>query len=118
MSAYLIGNGQMIELRGETGITPPEPKARFKAGETVKVRRLKHLLHLPEIGAVAAVVPIGYSPDWAWADLHKKPRPPMAQVGRRIVQYIVAFEGDTRPHLLSEKALKPSGLPPADIQIT
>lgn len=113
--AWLIGNGQMVRLQGETGPTPPEPKALHKRNDVVRVRRLKHLRHLPEFGAVAAVVPIGYSPDWAWADLKGEPRPLMAEVGARYVQYIVAFEGDGKPHLLREKYLIATDLPAAEI---
>lgn len=115
--AWLIGNGQVVRLRGEIGPTPPEPRALFKVNDVIKVRRLKHLRGLPEFGAIAAVVPIGYSPDWAWADLKGQPRPLMAEVGRRYVQYIVAFEGNLAPHLLREKYIVATDQPPAEIKV-
>jgi hypothetical protein len=113
---WLIGNGEMVRIEGQRGITPDCPEALFKINDTVRVRRLKHLKDLPEIGAVAAVVPPGFSPDWAWADLCGRPRPLMHQVPSRHISYIVAFEGDRKPHLLREKYLRVSDLPPAEIK--
>ena len=40
----------------------------------------------------------------------------MAQVGTKAISYIIAFEGDRKPHLLREKYLRPSNLPPAVIE--
>jgi len=115
--AFIIGpNGQFMSLEGPRGTTPECPEALFKINETVKVRRLKHLRGLPEIGAVVAVVPPGFSPDHAWDDLCKRPRRLLAQVGARHITYLVAFEGDQTPHLLREKYLKATDLPPAEVR--
>jgi hypothetical protein len=113
--AYLIGNGQITRLEGQCGTTPECPEAKFKRCDVVRVRRLKHLKHLPERGAVVAVIPPGFSPDWAWADTLGKPRPLMCQVGARTVTCIVAFEGDPKPHLLRETYLLPTDEPAAEI---
>jgi hypothetical protein len=113
--AWLIGDGQVTRIEGPRGTTPECPEALFRKGDVVRVRRLSHLKHLPEIGAVASVIPPGFSPDWAWADLCGRPRPLMHQVPSKHISYIVAFENDRRPHLLREKYLRPSGLPPTEI---
>jgi hypothetical protein len=113
--AWLIGNGQILKLEGERGVTPECPEALFKVRDVVRVRRLKHLRHLPAIGAVCAVIPPGFSPDWALDDLWGRPRRLMHAVGARTITYIVAFEGDRRPHLLREKYLRKSDSPPAEI---
>lgn len=105
---FLIGNGQVAQLQGPIGVTPPCPEALFKPKDVVKIRRLKHLRELPEIAVVVGVVPPNFSPDWAWADLLKKPRPFMCQVGRRGVEYFLGFE-DGRIMLLREKSLKATG---------
>lgn len=97
------------------GETPPCPAAKFSVGDVVKVRRLKHLLHLSTIGAIAAVVPPGFPPEYAWADATKRPRPLMITRPFRSVSYIVGFEGDTRPFLLRERDLLPSGHSRAEI---
>ena len=115
--AFIIGNGQITRIEGERGTTPPCPEAVFKVNDVVRVRRLNHLKHLPELGAIAAVIPPGFSPDWAWADLCGRPRPLLAQVGTKHVSYIVGFEGDPRPHLLREKYLRPSREAPAEIRM-
>jgi hypothetical protein len=113
--AFLIGNGQITKLEGLLGTTPECPEAKFKRLDVVRVRRLKHLKHLPDKGAVVTVIPPHFSPDWAWADTLGKPRPLMCQVGARVVTYIVAFEGDPKPHLLREAYLAPTNEPPAEI---
>jgi hypothetical protein len=115
-SVFLIGNGEITRIEGSRGVTPECPEALFKLRETIRVRRLSHLRHLPEIGAVVAIVPPGFSPDWAWADLCGRPRPLMHQVPSRHISYIVAFENDKTPHLLREKYLRKSDLPPADVR--
>jgi hypothetical protein len=115
--AFIIGNGEMLRIEGERGATPPCPDALFKINQTVRIRRLNHLKHLPELGIVAAVVPPDFSPDWAWADLCGRPRPLLAQVGTRHISYIIAFEGDGRPLLLREKYLRPSNEPPGEVLI-
>ena len=112
---FLIGRGQVLRIEGPRGTTPTAPTAKFKVRDVVKVRRLKHLRGLPEIGAIVTVIPPNFSPDWAWADTLGKPRPIMAQVGKRYVTYIVAFEGDAKPHLLREQYLLPTDEPPAEI---
>jgi hypothetical protein len=118
VSVFILGpKGQMAELIGPVGTTPPAPTAKFKVNDVVRVRRLKHLLGLPEIAVVVAVVPPGFSPDWAWADLFQKPRPLMCQVGARVVKYIVAFEGDTKPNVIREAWLLPTNEPPANVHI-
>ena len=115
--AFLFGpGGQMQEITGPIGTTPPCPEALFKYGDVVRVRRLSYLRHLPEHGAVVAIIPPHFSPDWAWADLCGRPRPLMHQVGARVVSYLVAFEGDRTPHLLREKYLRASDQPPAEIK--
>ncbi len=113
--AFLIGNGQLTKLEGQRGTTPECPEAKFQKAGVVRVRRLAHLKHLPERGAVVAVVPPGFSPDHAWDDLCGRPRRLMHQVPARIVRYIVAFEGDQTPHLLRERDLLPTDEPPAEI---
>jgi hypothetical protein len=106
--AFLIGNGQITRLQGVIGETPPCPEAKFKPRDVVKIRRLKHLRHLPEIAVVVCVVPPGFSPDWAWADLHKRPRPLMHQVPARQIKYFVGMEnGETM--LIREQWLKATG---------
>lgn len=40
----------------------------------------------------------------------------MCRVPARTVYYIVAFEGDTRPHLMRERDLMATDDPPAEIQ--
>jgi hypothetical protein len=114
---FLIGNGQVTALTGQRGTTPECPEALFKPRDVVRIRRLKHLRHLPALGAIAAVVPPGFSPDWAWDDLCKRPRRLMCQVPKRVVTYIVAFEGDGVPAILRESSLLPTNEPPAEIAI-
>lgn len=113
---FLIGpGGQFLELRGPTGVTPDCPEALFQKNAVVRVRRLEHLKHLPELGAVVAVVPPGFSPDWAWDDLCGRPRRLLHQVPTNKVQYIVAFEGDQTPHLMRERDLVATKEPPAEV---
>ena len=83
----------------------PHPGAKFPDDSLVKVRRLKHLRHLPEIGAVVACVPAGVSPSYVWADRQGKPRPLMVQVECRTTAYLIAFEGDLSPHVIKERDL-------------
>lgn len=114
--AYLIGpKGQLTKLTGPRGVTPECPEAKHRVNDVVRIRRLKHLSHLPERGAVVAVVPPGFSPDWAWDDVCKRPRRLMYQAPARAVKYIVAFEGDAAPHLLKETYLLATDEPPAEI---
>lgn len=114
--AFLIGpRGQISKLTGPRGETPPCPEAKFQRGFVVRVRRLKHLRRLPGFGAVAAVVPPGFSSDWAWDDLCGKPRRLMCQVPARGVRYIVAFDNDPVPHLIRERDLLPSNEAPVEI---
>jgi hypothetical protein len=112
---FLIGNGMVTVLEGERGVTPECPEAKFQRNAVVRIRRLKHLRRLPEKGAIAAVVPPGFSPDHAWDDLRGLPRRLMHQVAARKVTYIVAFEGDPKPHLMHEADLLPTSDPPAEI---
>lgn len=115
-AVFLIGpHGQISKLTGPRGETPPCPSAKFQRGFVVRVRRLKHLKHLPERGAVAAVVPPGFSSDWALDDLCGKPRRLMHQVPVRDVRYIVVFDNDPVPHLIRERDLLPSNEAPVEI---
>ena len=115
--AFLIGNGQITRIEGPRGTTPECPEAKFKKRDVVRVRRLKHLNHLPEMGAVVAVVPPGFSPDHAWDDLHGRPRRLMYQAPSRHIMYILAFANGTAPNLLREAYLLPTNEPPADIRL-
>jgi hypothetical protein len=116
--AFLLhSNGQMTRLEGQRGTTPPCPEARHQAEDVVRIRRRKHLRHLPEIGAVVVVIPPGFSPDWAMDDLWSKPRRLMCQVGARDVTYFIGFEGDRRPHLMHERDLLPTGEKAAAVQL-
>jgi hypothetical protein len=117
-TVLLLGpGGQMTRLEGPRGTTPECPVAKFKKGDVVRIRRLKHLRDLPDIAAVAVVIPPNFSPDWAMADLRGKPRPLMAQVGSKAITYIVGFDGNPTPYLIKEKYLLPSGEPPVEIKI-
>jgi hypothetical protein len=117
-TVLLIGPpGTLTVLQGPRGTTPPCPEALFKKNDVVRLRKRKHLAHLPTIAAVAVVIPPGFSPDWAMADLHGKPRPLMCQVGSRSITYIVGFEDNKTPYLLKERDLLPSGLPAAEIAV-
>jgi hypothetical protein len=89
-----------IAIRARDGTTPNAPGAKFKTGDVV------------------TVIPLGFSPDWAWADTLGNPRPLMCQVGARHVTYIVAFEGDPRPTLLREKYLLPTREPSAEMRLS
>jgi hypothetical protein len=106
---FLIGNGTVTRLVGQVGTTPACPQAKFTAGDVVRLRKL-HWLG-PEggqTGVVATVVPPGFSPDWAWADLRKEPRPLMCQVGARVVSYILALESG-KALLIKERYLIGTG---------
>lgn len=109
--------GQVSTLQGPRGTTPPCPEALFKKNDVVHLRKRKHFAHLPKIAAIAAVVPPGFSPDWALADLRGAPRPLMCQVGSRHVTYIVGFEGNRTPYLFKERDLLPSGMSAAVVVI-
>lgn len=97
------------------GETPPCPEAAYKRGDVVRVRRAKALAAFPPEAVVAAVIPPGFSPDWALADLLGEPRPALAQVGARVVTYILVNEGDPKPYLARERDLLPSEKPPVEI---
>ena len=108
--AFIFGpNGRMEQIIGPRGTTPECSEAKFKRGDVVRIRRLKHLKHLPERAVVFVAIPPGFSPDWAMADLRKEPRPLMCQVGARVVTYIVGFEDNPRPWLFKERYLLPTG---------
>ena len=106
-----MSNPILMVEHGGYGATPECPQALFKPGDVVKVRRLKFLKHLPEIAAVAIVVPPGFPAEYALADAKGGPRPLMITRTRRYVQYIVAFDGDQTPYLIREKFMKPSDEP-------
>ena len=108
MSAYLIGNGQITRLEGPRGETPPCPEAKWQKGDVVEARKLRGLRIAGQRGAVAAVVPPGFSPDWAFADLKGEPRPFMHQVPLRVVSYILAMEGGGAA-LVRERYLRGTG---------
>jgi hypothetical protein len=118
-SAFLIGNGLVTTITGARGTTPECVGAKFARGQVVRVRRLKHLRSLPELGVVAVAISPGFSPDWAWDDLRGLPRRLMAQVGSRVITYLVAFEGDDCPHILRESSLLPApGHATAEVSFT
>lgn len=106
----------LVNPVGERGVTPACPEAQFKAGDVVRVRRLKHLRHLPERAAVAIVVPPGFSPDHAMADAKGEGRPLMHAVPARTVTYIVAFDNNPVPHLLRERDLEATTEPPVEVR--
>jgi hypothetical protein len=113
--AFLIGGGQIHRLIGQHGETPSCPQAKFKRGDIVKVRNTKFLSHFPREAVVAVAIPPKFSPDHALADLVGEPRPLMAQVGSRLVTYILVRENDPRPYIARERDLLPSGKPPVEI---
>lgn len=88
------------------GETPECENARFARGDVVRVRRQKHLMHIPEELVVLVAVPPGFSPDWALADLTEKPRPALARVGSRSISYILCEQEGKRPVLLKESHLR------------
>lgn len=118
-TAYLIGppGTPVMILQGERGTTPPCPEGKFKKNDMVRLRNRRHFSKLPKIAAIAAVIPPGFSPDWALADLRGEPRPLLHQVGSRQITYLVGFEGNRTPYLFKERDLLPSDLPPAEIHI-
>jgi len=91
------------------GETPLEPSAKFKLGDMVRVRGGRQ-------GAVACVIPKGFPPEWAMADLQKKPRPLVTTKPKAGVSYIVGFENDRRPYLYEERTLRPGKGPPAVVK--
>ena len=107
---FIIGpSGQMNKLVGTIGVTPECPKAMFRKLDVVRLRRRKHLSGFPPVAAIVAVVPPGFSPDWAMDDLWGEPRRLMHRVGALKITYIVAFEGNPVPYLLHERDLLPTG---------
>ena len=114
--AFLIGpGGQISQIIGERGETPPCPDAQFQRGAVVRVKNRKGIAHFPREAVVLAVVPPGFPPDWALADLVGDTRPVMHQVGKPIVQYILGTEESRTPYLISDRDLIPSGKPPVTI---
>lgn len=105
---FLLGRNGVTKIEGPRGETPACPEAKWQKGDVVEVRKLRGLMSGGERGAVAAVIPPGFSPDWAWADLHGRPRPLMHQVPHRVVSYILAMEGG-RAILFKERYLKATG---------
>jgi len=110
-------NKGMLHLQGPRGTTPGCPEAKFKRGDVVRVRRKKHLMHLPDRAAIVTVIPPGFSPDWAMADLRGEPRPLLHAVGRSMITYIVGFDGNPKPYLLKERDLLPSNEAPVEIVV-
>lgn len=113
--AFLIGAGKIHQIIGERGETPPCPKAQFKRGDVVKVRRNQAVGHFPPELIVLVAVPPGFSPDDALADLVGEPRPLMKRVGRHIVTYILCQEGNSKVYCCRESDLLPSGKGPVKI---
>lgn len=113
--AFLIGGGHIQRILGPRGETPPCPAAKFKRGDVVIVRSLRALEHFPREAIVAVAIPPGFSPDHALADLVGEPRPLLAQVGSRVITYILVRENDTKPYLVRERDLLPSGKEPVEI---
>jgi hypothetical protein len=113
--AFLIGGGKVHRIVGERGETPPCPAARFKRGDVVRVRRNQRVGHFPAELIVLVAIPPGFSPDDALADLVGEPRPPMKQVGRRAVTYILCRDGDPKPYHCREGDLLPSDKEPVKI---
>lgn len=112
---FLIGGGQIHRLVGQRGETPPCPEAKFKRGDVVRVRRNREAGHFPAKMIVLAVVPPGFSPDDAMADLLGEPRPLMKQVERRSITYIVYDEDSGKHGYLAERNLLPSDDPAVEI---
>lgn len=114
--AFLIGGGQVHRLIGQRGETPSCPNAKFQRGDIVRRRNLRSMAHLPNGEfIVATAVPPGFSADYALADLVGEPRPLTAQVGARTITYILVREGDSKPYLLRETQILPSGKAPIEI---
>lgn len=103
--AAIIGSHGMQRLHGQTVPYVPTPDAKFPDNSIVRVRRLKHLRHLPEVAAVVCCVPAGVSPDHVWADYRGVERPFMCQVPARVTMYLIAFEGRPAPQLIRESEL-------------
>lgn len=112
---FILGGGIVQVLHRCRGKTPACPDAKFKSGDVVRVRNLKHLKGFPREAVVAVAVPPGFSPDDALADLVGVPRPMMTSVGSRVINYILINDGDTKPYLVKERDLMPSGKPPIEI---
>lgn len=113
--AFLIGNGQVHELHGERGKTPPCPNAKFKRGDVVKIARRKELGLFPSELIVLVAIPPGFSPDDALCDLLNEPRAFMKRKGKRAITYLLCQEGDTTPYWCREKYLSASGKEPVEI---
>lgn len=96
--------------------TTPNCVSKFKVGDVVRVRRLKHLRHLDDRAAIAIVVPTGFPPEYALADEKGRPRPLIITKPLRSVSYIVAFSDNPSPHHLRESDLLPSNEEPVPIQ--
>lgn len=108
--AWIFGHGgKMTKIEAQRGETPACPEARFQRGDIVKVMRNKSVGHFPAECAVVAVIPTGFSPDWAPADLFGKPRPLMCSVGVPEISYLLAADGDPTPYVVTDKNLLPSG---------
>lgn len=103
--AFIIGNGGATPIHGGLHAYQPTHGAKFADNSLVKVRRLKYLKHLPEVGAVVCCVPAGTSIDHVWADYRGLPRPLMVEVPARVTKYIIAFDGDPKPHVIKERDL-------------
>lgn len=113
-----MSNPMLVVTNAGYGSTPPCEQAKFKPGDVVKLRQLKFLKHLPQIAAIAIVVPPGVPPEYAMADAHGRPRPLMVTRGSKMIRYIVGFEDDETPHLIAEKYLKPSEIPATTVEWT
>lgn len=110
-----MNNPILLVQHAGYGETPECPEASFKRGDVVKVSRRQGMAQFPREAIIAVAVPRGFSPDWALADLVGEPRPAMAQVGARVVTYILVAEGDGTPYLARERDIRASGKPPVEI---
>lgn len=105
-----LGNNTLLVNHAGYGVTPPCSSAKFRVGQVLKAKWRK------ELCSVAAIVPPGFPPEYALADLTRAPRPLMITKPKRGVSYIVGFVGDTQPHLYRESHLRTTAEPDAPVQ--
>lgn len=130
MGGLLIGMGQVLHIQDAGhGTTPDCPQARYAKGQIVTRRAARWLAGKPMVCLIIAVVPPGFPADYALADAAGTARPLVTGKPRRVVSYIVGFEGHLAPALLLERDIlsatgetaevcwtgtaKPSPTPPA-----
>lgn len=88
-----------------TGETPL-CESKFGIGDVVKRRNLKWLAGLSDVCVIVAVVPPGFPPEYALADVRKESRPLMVSRPSRAIRYIVGFEGSKTPYILKESDIR------------